>query len=120
MDGMIEEANASSNVEDVKWTCWVDEEVKAEGAIVGSREAVLEWMEATYPGLRKVRENVMVPAWYFFYEDDAELYETENGDDLYLVRGPFIEDRPEITPAEEARLEQALKSYREKRADDRK
>ena len=105
---------------DVKWTCWVDEEVKAEGAIVGSREAVLEWMEATYPGLRKVRENVMVPAWYFFYEDDAELYETENGDDLYLVCGPFIEDRPEITPAEEAKLEQALKSYREKWADNQK
>ena len=116
MDGMIEEANASSNVEDVKWTCWVDEEVKAEGAIVGSRESVLEWMKATYPGLCKVRENVMVPAWYFFYEDDAELYETENGDDLYLVRGPAIEDRPEITPEEEAKLEQALKNYRERNA----
>ena len=35
---------------DVKWTCWVDEEVKAKGAIVGSREDVLGWMEATYPG----------------------------------------------------------------------
>ena len=105
---------------DVKWTCWVDEEVKAKGAIVGSREAVLEWMEATYLGLRKVRENVMVPAWYFFYEADAEPYETENGDVLYLVRGSSVEDRLEITPAEEAKLEQVLKSYKEKWAENQK
>ena len=102
---------------DAKWTCWVDEEVKAEGAIVGPREAVLGWMKATYPGLRRVRENVMVPAWYFFYENDAEHYQSEGGEDLYLVRSSLAEGWQKIAPAEEAKLEKALKRYRGRAAD---
>ena len=109
-------ATRPTGQEEEKWTCWVDEEVKAEGAIVGSREDVLWWMKATYPGLRRVRDNVMVPAWYFFYENDADIYETENGRELFLVRGPFADDRLEIAPAEEAKLEKALKRYQRRAA----
>ena len=51
----------------VNWTCWIDEEKKAEGAVVGARKVVLDWMKKTYPGLRKARDGEMVPAWYFFW-----------------------------------------------------
>ena len=69
-----------------KWTCWIDEEKKAEGAIVGGRKAVLDWMKKTYPGLRKTRDGEVVPAWFFFWENDAEHYRSAKGEDLYLVR----------------------------------
>lgn len=99
-------------MEKVKWTCWVDEEKKADGAIVGSRKAVLDWMKKTYPGLRKARDGEMVPAWFFFWENDAEHYQSATGEDLYLVRGPTEEDRKAPTPEEEKELEKALKRYR--------
>ena len=95
-----------------KWTCWIDEEKKAEGAIVGGRKAVLDWMKKAYPGLRKARDGEMVPAWYFFWENDVEHYRSAKGEDLYLVRGPAEEERKAPTPEEEKRLEKALKSRR--------
>ena len=98
-------------MEKVKWTCWIDEEKKAKGAVVGTRKAVLDWMKKTYPGLRKARDGEMVPAWYFFWENDVEHYQSANGEDLYLVRGPAEEYRKESTPAEEKSLEQAIRNY---------
>lgn len=95
-----------------KWTCWVDEEKKADGAIVGTKKAVLDWMKKTYPGLRKASDVDMVPAWYFFWENDAEHYQSGKGEDLYLVRGPAEEERNAPTPEEEKELENALKRYR--------
>lgn len=95
-----------------KWTCWIDEEKKAEGAVVGTRKDVLGWMKKTYPGLRKARDGEMVPAWYFFWENDVEHYQSAKGEDLYLVRGPAEECRKEPTPEEEKELEKALKHYR--------
>ena len=53
----------------VTWTCWVDEEKKAKGAVVGTRKSVLDWMRKTYPGLRKAWNGEMTPAWYFFWEN---------------------------------------------------
>ena len=94
-----------------KWTCWIDEEKKADGAIVGTRKAVLDWMKKTYPGLRKARDGEMVPAWYFFWENGVEHYQSANGEDLYLVRGPAEGYRKESTPAEEKALEQAIRNY---------
>lgn len=99
-------------MEKVKWTCWIDEEKKAKGAVVGTRKAVLDWMKKTYPGLRKARNEGMVPAWYFFWENDAEHYQSGKGEDLYLVRGPAEEERKSPTPEEEKRLEKALRNYR--------
>ena len=32
-----------------KWACWVDEEKKADGAIVGTKKAVLDWMKNLNP-----------------------------------------------------------------------
>lgn len=96
----------------VKWTCWIDEEKKAEGAVVGTRKAALDWMKKTYPGLRKARDGEMVPAWYFFWENDAEHYQSAKGEDLYLVRGPAEEERKAPTPEEEKRLEKAIRNYR--------
>ena len=96
----------------VTWTCWVDEEKKAEGAVVGTRKAVLNWMKKTYPGLRKARDGEIVPAWYFFWENDIERYQSAKGEDLYLVRGPAEECHEEPTPEEEKELEKALKRYR--------
>ena len=95
-----------------KWTCWVDEEKNADGAIVGTKKAVLDWMKKTYPGLRKASDGDMVPAWYFFWENDAEHYQSGKGEDLYLVRGPAEEGRNAPTPEEEKELENALKRYR--------
>ena len=95
-----------------KWTCWIDEEKKAEGAVVGTKKAVLGWMKKTYPGLHKAREEEIVPAWYFFWENDAEHYQSANGEDLYLVKGPTEECRKEPTQEEEKELEKALKHYR--------
>ena len=95
-----------------KWTCWIDEEKKAEGAIVGGRKAVLDWMKKTYPGLRKTRDGEVVPAWFFFWENDAEHYRSAKGEDLYLVRGPAEEERKAPTAEEEKRLEKALRSHR--------
>ena len=99
-------------MEKVKWTCWIDEEKKAKGAVVGTRKAVLDWMKKTYPGLRKARDGEMVPAWYFFWENDAEHYQSAKGEDLYLVRGPAEEERKAPTPEEEKRLEGAIRNYR--------
>ena len=95
-----------------KWTCWVDEEKKADGAIVDTKKAVLDWMKKTYPGLRKASDGDMVPAWYFFWENDAEHYQSGKGEDLYLVRGPAEEERNAPTPEEEKRLEKAIRNYR--------
>lgn len=98
----------------VTWTCWVDEEKKAKGAVVGTRKVVLDWMKKTYPGLRKARDGEMVPAWYFFWENDVEHYQSAKGEDLYLVRGPAEEERKAPTPAEEKRLEKSLSNYARK------
>ena len=98
----------------VNWTCWIDEEKKAEGAVVGTRKAALDWMKKTYPGLRKARDGEMVPAWYFFWENDAEHYQSAKGEDLYLVRGPAEEERKAPTPEEEKRLEESLSNYARK------
>ena len=95
-----------------KWTCWVDEEKKADGAIVGTKKAVLDWMKKTYPGLRKASDGDMVPAWYFFWENDAEHYQSGKGENLYLVRGPAEEERNAPTSEEEKEIENALKRYR--------
>lgn len=102
-------------MEKVKWTCWIDEEKKANGAIVGTRTAVLGWMKKTYPGLRKARDGEMVPAWYFFWKNDVEHYQSAKGEDLYLVRGPTEEEREAPTPEEEKRLEKAISNYARKR-----
>ena len=96
----------------VTWTCWVDEEKKAKGAVVGTRKSVLDWMRKTYPGLRKAWNGEMTPAWYFFWENDAEHYQSADGEDLYLVRCPAEEERKAPSPEEEKALEQALKNYR--------
>ena len=95
-----------------KWTCWIDEEKKAKGAVVGTRKAVLDWMKKTYPGLRKVRDKEMVPVWCFFWENAVEHYQSAKGEDLYLVRGPAEEERKAPPPEEEKRLEQAIRNYR--------
>ncbi len=99
-------------MEKAKWTCWIGEEKKADGAVVGTRKAVLDWMKKTYPGLRKARGGEMVPAWYFFWQNDVEHYRSANGEDLYLVRGPAEEERQAATPDEEKALEEALRNYR--------
>ena len=99
----------------MKWTCWIDEEKKADGAIVGGKKAVLNWMKKTYPGLRKASDVDMVPAWYFFYENDAEHYQSGKGEDLFLVRGPDEEYRKVPTPEEEGTLEKALKNYKKQK-----
>ena len=95
-----------------KWTCWIDEGKKAEGAVVGTRKAVLDWMKKTYPGLHKAQDGEIVPAWFFFWKNDAEHYQSANGEDLYLVKGPTEECRKEPTQEEEKELEKALKRYR--------
>ena len=96
----------------VKWTCWIDEEKKADGAIVGSRNAVLDWMKKTYHGLRKARDGEIVPSWFRFWENDAEHYQSAKGEDVYLVKEPTEEGRRDPTPEEEKALEMALKRYR--------
>ena len=95
-----------------KWTCWIDEGKKAEGAVVGTRKAVLDWMKKTYPGLHKAQDGEIVPAWFFFWKNDAEHYQSANGEDLYLVNGPTEECRKEPSPEEEKELEKTLKHYR--------
>ena len=79
---------------------------------MGTKKAVLDWVKNTYPGLRKASDVDMVPAWYFFWENDAEHYQSGKGEDLYLVRGPAEEERKSPTPEEEKRLEKALRNYR--------
>lgn len=95
-----------------KWTCWIDEEKKPEGAIVGTRKAVFDWMKKAYPGLRKTRDGEVVPAWYLFWENDAGHYQSAKGEDLYLVRCPAEECWEGTSPDEEKELEQAIKEYR--------
>ena len=95
-----------------KWTCWIDEGKKAEGAVVGTRKAVLNWMKKTYPGLHKAQDGEIVPAWFFFWTNDAEHYQSASGEDLYLVNGPTEECGKEPSPEEEKELEKALKRYR--------
>ena len=112
MADMKSKKERKAKMEKVKWTCWIDEEKKAEGAIVGTRKAVLDWMKKTYPGLRKARDGEMVPAWYFFWENDIEHYQSAKGEDLYLVSGPAEEGRKAPTPDEEKELEKAIRKYR--------
>ena len=68
-----------------KFTCLKDEGEKADGAIEGSKRQVLAWMKKTFPGLRKVEGQEMVPAWQFFYKGDSTAYKTADGKQLYLV-----------------------------------
>ena len=79
---------------------------------MGTKKAVLDWMKKTYLGLRKASDVDTVPAWYFFWENDAEHYQSGKGEDLYLVRGPAEEERKSPTPEEEKRLEKAIRNYR--------
>ena len=77
---------------------------------MGTKKAVLDWMKKTYPGFRKASDVDMVPAWYFFWENDAEHYQSAKGENLYLVRGPAEEERKSPTPEEEKRLEKAIRN----------
>lgn len=66
-----------------KWTCLINEGRKAEGAIVGNREAVLDWMKMTYPGIR--RSNGVMTAFEFFHKGKSEAYNTRDGKTVYLA-----------------------------------
>ena len=66
-----------------KWTCLINEEKKAEGAIVGNREVVLDWMKRTYPGIS--RSTGMMTAFEFFHKGKAEAYNTRDGKTVYLA-----------------------------------
>ena len=35
-----------------KYTCWKDENSKVEGAIVGTKEEVLAWMQERFPEMK--------------------------------------------------------------------
>lgn len=76
-----------------KYTCWKDENSKVEGAIVGTKEEVLAWMQERFPEMKPEcgqDEDGLVLAWVFFYEGDIDSYVTKEGESIYLVE--LIED----------------------------
>lgn len=71
-----------------KYTCWKDENSKVEGAIEGTKEEVLAWMQERFPGLKldcEENEDRLIPAWEFFYEGEIASYLTNEGGHRYLV-----------------------------------
>ena len=69
-----------------KYTCLNDEEVKIEGAIEGTKQQVLDWMERTFPGIHEPDRNPnMVYAFEFFYGGDITLYKTTDGKNVFLA-----------------------------------
>jgi hypothetical protein len=76
-----------------KYTCWKDENSKVEGAIVGTKEEVLAWMQERFPEMKPEcgqDEDGLVLAWVFFYEGNIDSYVTKEGESIYLVE--LIED----------------------------
>ena len=71
-----------------KYTCWKDYDRKVEGAIEGTKEEVLAWMQERFLGLKLdcgEDEDRLIPAWEFFYEGEVTSYLTNEGGHRYLV-----------------------------------
>ena len=76
-----------------KYTCWKDENSKVEGAIEGTKEEVLAWMQERFPEMKPEcgqGEDGLVLAGVFFYKGDIDSYVTKEGESIYLVE--LIED----------------------------
>lgn len=69
-----------------KFTCINDSEVKVEGAIEGTKQQVLDWMEKTFPGVHEPEgDRNVIYALEFFYKGEITLYKTADGKNVYLA-----------------------------------
>ncbi len=71
-----------------KYTCWKREDTKVKGAIEGTKEEVLVWMREQFSGLKFADvedEDMLMPAWMFFYEGEIVSCLTKEGETIYLV-----------------------------------
>lgn len=72
-----------------KWTCRCSAHVRVEGAVEGTKEAVVDWMQSHFPGLREAEEGDVVEVWRHNYKGGVVRYQIVGGDYsgeyLYLV-----------------------------------
>ena len=72
------------------FTCLTEEGNRVGGAIEGTKGQVRSWMKNALPGLRKAADQEVDTIWSFFYDGEAEVYETSEGNRVYLA-GSFFE-----------------------------
>ena len=69
-----------------KWACRRQGNFGVRGAIKGTKEEVLTWMKSHFAGLRSCDvEHRDIPAWIAWYKGEAMMFETAEGDEVYLV-----------------------------------
>ena len=69
-----------------KWACRRQGNFGVRGAIKGTKEEVLAWMKSHFAGLRSCDvEHRDIPAWIAWYKGEAMMFETAEGDEVYLV-----------------------------------
>ena len=69
-----------------KWACRRQGNFGVKGAIKGTKEEVLAWMKGHFAGLRPCdAERRVVPAWIALYKGEAMIFETAEGEEVYLV-----------------------------------
>ncbi len=75
--------------EEKMFTCLTEEGDRVEGAIEGTKEQVLSWMRNAFPNLRKAEDQEVDTIWSFFCDGEAEVYETSDGNKVYLAESFF-------------------------------
>ena len=75
--------------EERMFTCLTEEGNRVDGAIEGTKEQVLSWMQNAFPGLRKSEDQEVDAIWAFFRPGEAETYETPDGNKVYLAESFF-------------------------------
>ena len=81
--------------EEKMFTCLTARGKRVDGAIEGTKEQVLSWMKNVFPGLRKAEDQEVGTIWSFFCDGEAEVYETSDGNKVYLAES-FFEVGPAI------------------------
>lgn len=75
--------------EEKTFTCLTESGYRVPGAIEGTKEQVLSWMTRVLPGLRRAEDQELDTIWSFFCDGEAEVYETSDGDKVYLAEAFF-------------------------------
>ena len=69
-----------------KWACRRQGNFGVRGAIKGTKDEVLAWMKSHFAGLRPCdAERRVIPAWIALYKGEAMMFETAEGEEVYLV-----------------------------------
>lgn len=79
-----------------KWVCRRQGNFGVKGAIKGAKEEVLAWMKSHFAGLRPCdAEHRVIPAWIAWYKGEAMIFETDEGEEVYLVEDIVADHKDE-------------------------